>query len=521
MSQNACLLKKFIVPSVAALCMAVLAACGNGVYVGRSAPPVKTQKPAEVKTPPVKVDNKKTESPAPTETKPEVKPEVKPEIKDDSPDKPKSNMLALPKKETVAENKAEADQGTPPTPPARPRSSPVEDKSNAAPSPSPYKLDLSFGGYGIGVGLFDTPVAVAVDDQENIYVVDQGNSRIQKFDRFGIFQFTWGKQGLGDGEFTEETVSGSRILKETGEFEFNKPVGILLDTDQSRSLIRITVVDSLNYRLQRFLLTKNQGDHFPGQGQSSDQFPNNSLDVFLKLTGDHTNPVQHDAALQAKYTSDGSKQVILDPVYIRKADKNMFAPFVWGKLGYTEGLLNLPSYLSVDEEGFLYVTDTENMRVQGFYVTPANPDTDATFFRDWGKDISLPQGAGRLNSPTAIAFDNSGFGGFLVLDKLLDGSYNIQRFDRQGTFLGVFATSGDKEGKFKHPVGIAVNPFDNTVFVSDKGRRKVMTYNSKGEFLYEFGGEELADPRGIAVLRNNYVYVTDASKNMVYRYVPQ
>ena len=208
-------------------------------------------------------------------------------------------------------------------------------------------------------------------------------------------------------------------------------------------------------------------------------------------------------------------------MYIFKADSFLLAPFIWGKLGYSQGLLNGPTYITKDDSGIFWVADTENGRVQGFQVTPNNPSTDAVFFREWGNAINLPYGAGRLNRPTAIDFDNSGFGGFLVLDKLQDGSYNIQRFDRQGQFMGVFTASGDKEGQLREPVALAVNPFDNTVYVTDRGRKKVMVFNNKGEFLYEFGGEELADPRGIAVLRNNYVYVTDAVKNMVFRYVPQ
>ena len=382
---------------------------------------------------------------------------------------------------------------------------------------SPYKLDLSFGGFGLGVGLFDTPVGVAVDENENIYVVDQGNYRIEKFDRFGIFQFAWGRQGMGDGEFANQTVKGQQVLRETGEFEFNKPIGILLDRDDSRNLIRIHVVDSLNHRIERFLLTQNQGESFPDFG------PGNVFAMLTK-TGNQPDAPPVPNSLEESYKASG-KQVILDPVYLSdtpgKANSLMLSPFIWGGLGYTQGQLNTPSYITKDENNILYVADTGNGRVEAFYVTPDNPATDATYYREFGNDINLPYGAGRLKEPTGIVYDNTGFGGFLVIDKLPGGTYNIQRFDRDGHFVGVFATSGDKEGQLKKPVAMAINTFDNTVFITDRAKRKIMVYNSKGEFMYEFGGEELADPRGIAVLRNGYVYVTDAAKNMVYRYVPQ
>jgi len=373
---------------------------------------------------------------------------------------------------------------------------------------APYALDLSFGGFGLGVGLLDNPVGVAVDDDENIYVVDQGNFRIERFDRFGIFQFAFGRQGMGDGEFVEEVVDGSPTLRMTGEFELNKPVGIFLDKDETRDLVRLTVVDSLNYRVVRYLVTRNP----------LDRFPDNVFQMLVK-SGGNTFP---DITLKDKYAAE-NRQVILDPIFINasKANNILLAPFVWGGLGFADGMFNMPTYLTMDDDAILYVSDTGNSRVQGFHIAPNDPNTDATFFREWGNDIDLAYGSGRLNEPTAVAFDSSGFGGFLVLDHLKDGKYLIERFDREGKFLNVFASSGDKEGQFRQPVCMAVNPFDNTVFITDKARKKVMAYNSKGDFMFEFGGEELSDPRGITVLRNNYVYVTDAAKNMVYRYVPK
>jgi len=500
------LCKKLLPMLAVALSIFFLSSCNSRVVVGRARPsePVSQEKAKPVKPAP--------QMPAEASDAPKAAPAAAPETGNAA--KPSADsgasMMSLPTKTALAK-----EQVVPQSSPARPAPAAKPDEKPST-STSPYKLDLSYGGFGLGVGLFDTPVNVAVDDQENMYVVDQGNFRLQKFDRFGIFQFAWGRQGMGDDEFAEQP---GPVLRMTGEFDFNKPIGILVDKDDTRNLVRIHVVDSLNNRIQRFLLVQHQGELFPS---IPDQ-----LNVFWKLTkaGRATDTGPGDT-LEEKYKRDG-RQVILDPLYLEsdsncnKANSILLAPFVWGGLGYTQGLLNNPTYISKDENNILYVSDTENGRVQGYYLTPSDCRTDATFYREWGNDINLPYGAGRLKEPTAIVFDNTGFGGFLVLDKLQGGTYNIQRFDRDGKYVGVFAVSGDKEGQFKQPVAMAINSFDNTLFVTDKARRKVMVYNNKGEFMYEFGGEELSDPRGIAVLRNNYVYVTDATKNMVYRYVPQ
>ncbi|HEX9861492.1 MAG TPA: NHL repeat-containing protein [Nitrospirota bacterium] len=482
-------LKRLVVLIAFGAVLATVTACASRVVVGRAAQEEYVAVEAG--------------SEAATEAAAPAKPEQakKPEAKADKPVPAPAPAVAPPAQPAEVSQAGPTEQPGPSvTPRSSRRAEPAEE------GPAPYELDMSFGGFGLSQGLFDTPVGVEVDEDENIYVVDQGNYRIQKFDRYGLFQFAWGRQGIGDGEFEVTGISGTRTLRMTGVFEFSKPLGIFLDKDETRNLTRVTVVDSLNNRIQRFLLTRFQGDRFPS-------------DVLVMLQAGGTVP---DTDLQARYESEGI-QVILDPLYITppKADSFLLTPFVWGGLGFTQGLLNDPSYLCVDQDGILYVTDTGNSRVQGFNVTPTAPSTDATFFREFGNDLDKQYGAGRLSVPAAIVYDNSGYGSFLVLDELKGGGYVIQRFDKDANFLGVIAESGGKPGQLRHPVGMAVNPFDNTIFVTDSGHRKVMVYNNSGEFLFSFGGNELADPRGVKVLRNNYVYVTDASKNMVYRYVPK
>jgi DNA-binding beta-propeller fold protein YncE len=54
---------------------------------------------------------------------------------------------------------------------------------------------------GSGLGQFNFPGGIAVDAVGNVWVVDQSNHRVQKFDSDGNFLTTWGSNGTGDGEF--------------------------------------------------------------------------------------------------------------------------------------------------------------------------------------------------------------------------------------------------------------------------------------------------------------------------------
>ncbi len=49
-------------------------------------------------------------------------------------------------------------------------------------------------------GKWTHPAGVAADAKGNIYVSDQGNNRIQKFDAKGKFLLKWGVQGRQDGQ---------------------------------------------------------------------------------------------------------------------------------------------------------------------------------------------------------------------------------------------------------------------------------------------------------------------------------
>jgi len=59
----------------------------------------------------------------------------------------------------------------------------------------------TWGSSGTGNGQFNGPGGIAVDGSGNVFVADNGNNRIQKFDNAGTFLTTWGSFGIGNGQF--------------------------------------------------------------------------------------------------------------------------------------------------------------------------------------------------------------------------------------------------------------------------------------------------------------------------------
>lgn len=77
-----------------------------------------------------------------------------------------------------------------------------------APHPLPPKTVFAeaIGSFGITTGSLDTPVDVARDERGNFYVLDAGNSRIQKFDKSGNFLATSGSSGSRAGQFNRPSA---------------------------------------------------------------------------------------------------------------------------------------------------------------------------------------------------------------------------------------------------------------------------------------------------------------------------
>ena len=149
--------------------------------------------------------------------------------------------------------------------------------ASADPVATPSHL-FDWGASGTGPGEFNGSIALAIDSSGNVYVSDQSNSRIQKFDSSGVFLLEWGglPTGSGDGEFNftfdvaidasdnlyvvdifnqgiqKFDTSGNFLLKwgsyGTGDGQFVNPVGVAVDASGDN----VYVTDFQNHRIQKF-----------------------------------------------------------------------------------------------------------------------------------------------------------------------------------------------------------------------------------------------------------------------------
>src|SRR5207253_2347298 len=117
---------------------------------------------------------------------------------------------------------------------------------------------------------------------------------------------------------------------------------------------------------------------------------------------------------------------------------------LWGMFGTAPSNFQSPTGIAVDEKNVVYVCDTGNHRIQKF-------DTSTNFLPQllgtWGTKGQEP---GQFWNPWGIAIDRDGF--LYVTDA---GNHRIQKLDRDGDFETQWGGFGGSRGQFNFPYGVA------------------------------------------------------------------
>ena len=200
---------------------------------------------------------------------------------------------------------------------------------DAGPAPAPPTFVRFWGGRGTTPGLFIEPSSVELDSAGFVYVAGHEN-RFQKFTRDGELVAIYGSAGAGDGEF-------------------NHPHGLAVDRRRGDL---VYVGDQENHRLQVF----------------------DTEGVFQRQWGDagfrHIHDVGIDPASGEIFVGDYE----LHTLRRFSATGELLAEH--GGPGTEPGRFNGIWGVSTDSEGYVYVADTHNRRVQKL-------GRDGTFVAEW------------------------------------------------------------------------------------------------------------------------------------------
>ena len=262
-----------------------------------------------------------------------------------------------------------------------------------------------------------TPIFVALDSSNNVYVTDEFNDRVVKLDKNNNYLTQWGSYGTGNGQFFSA-------------------YGIAVDRSNN------VYVSDLNNRVEKFDSGGNYLTQWGSFGSGNGQFSSP-----WGIAVDSSNNV---------YVAD------LQNNRVEKFDGNGNYLTQWGSLGSGNGQFNNPAGVAVDSSNNVYVTDTGNNRVDKF-------TSNGNYLAQWG---SLGSGNGQFSFPTGLAVDSNN--NVYVAD---NGKSRIEKFDSSGSYLTQWGGSGGSgNGQFYNPYGIAVDSTGNFIYVADLGNNRVQVF---------------------------------------------
>ena len=180
----------------------------------------------------------------------------------------------------------------------------------------------------------------------------------------------------------------------------------------------------------------------------------------------------------------------------------------FGAFGVNEGELQNPFGLAVDEvNGFIYVADTANHRIQVFSIY----GDYISFFGSSGS------GDGQFRHPQGVGVDASG-------NVYVVGTVNsrIQKFLCSGgscTYDMQFGTKGSGNDQFYLPRDISLDSAGN-IYVCDSGNDRILKFDPSGNWQATIGAGDIFNPYGIDVDDSGNIYVADTENHRIIKYDP-
>ena len=147
--------------------------------------------------------------------------------------------------------------------------------------------------------------------------------------------------------------------------------------------------------------------------------------------------------------------------------------------------------------GRIFICDGNNYRIQVL-----NPDLSFSYMFD----VQLPSKACFYESD--LTLDKNGF--IYVADT---GNNRIQKLTTKGEFIATFGSRGSSPGHLHKPTGITVDD-NGLLYVTESGNHRISIFTTDGKFVRCFGEEgnnknQFIEPKGI-MYKHGHLYVCDS-----------
>jgi tripartite motif-containing protein 71 len=335
-------------------------------------------------------------------------------------------------------------------------------------------------------GTLNEPRQVTVAPNSDVLVMNARNHQCDVFNDAGALLFTFGSQGTGNGQFTDDPRGVS--VSANGNLAF------ITDSGGKRVEVFSLTSNATNYTKAGFAYTIASGT---GAGQFvGPRGLTTTADGHLLLT-DEWGFGLHEFTFTATSATP---------------TRNLFetAAPVPG--------VDTPRGVQVAANGQIYIVDYWNQRIE--YMNADGTGAASFGFR------GNPSQKGAINFAWSAAIQ-PGTGDIFVANR---ESNQVEVFSPTGTSLLIFGTKGTGKGQFHFPQGIAFDPTNGTLLVADSGNGRIerftmssgdtsatwtATYGKKGAAGPAAATGVLNQPTGISVAPDGTIWVADTLDNRV------
>lgn len=271
-------------------------------------------------------------------------------------------------------------------------------------SRDPYIIDVALTGAtyeylmkwgGVNSPLFKNPQGITLDENNNVVIVDESKEKLRKFTAEGKSIQDW-------------TLRGSRYRG------IENPSGVAVDSEGY-----IYVTDVKAHCVWKFDKNGNFIKTWGKEGSKRDEMlrpsgiaVNSKNDVYIADSGNlcvkvYSNLGVFQGILEKPENMGLPVDVavgpndhiwILDKIRVYKFSPKGTFISAWGKQGSNDGEFGSPKGITVDGDGYVYVSDAANGRIQKF-------DSEGRYITKWGERGT---GIGMFNLPSAVAVDRDG-----------------------------------------------------------------------------------------------------------------
>jgi 6-phosphogluconolactonase len=323
---------------------------------------------------------------------------------------------------------------------------------------------LAWGKKGDRAGEFYSPIGIAINKKDEVYVTDLNNARLQKFASNGKY------------------LGGFDLPRDDPKRKSSQAGGIAVD-DQGLIYVTFMMQDKVRVYTDAGKIIREWGKHGRGDGE-----------LFapggIVLAPDGTVYVadQRNHRVQ-RFTAQG--------VFLGKWGEHGKKPGQFDGVEPVGSRFGGPHFLGLDSKGRLYTTEGALGRVQQF-------SAEGKPLLAWGDKGTQPGGFGALKT----GYAKNTFGPIAILvdkhDRVWVSSLNdrVQLFSPEGRFLVGIGSSGKEPGQFARPHGMALDSKGH-LYVADAGNQRIQKF-------------EIPEPAKALADTSVFVSVAGAKKITVY-----